>query len=223
MNLKDPKVQKIVVGVLAIMIVSYVYFGTSLLPINYPVRKAHIQEMEQEYNKLSAELEKARKVVADMARLEAEYERLHDQWLSAQELLPEEEEMPDLLRQVTTAGNKAGVAFALFEPQATSPREFHVEHPIKIKVRGGYHQMGIFLSRLSNLDRIVNVANLKLTMPAGRKSAARSQVSNQERADRQKKERLSSETVEAQFTLIAYTLLEGVSHEAVQPQHAKND
>jgi type IV pilus assembly protein PilO len=216
MNLKDPKVQKIVIGALAMIIVSYVYFGTSFLPFTYPVRKAKIQSMEQEYAKLSAELEKARKVVADMPRLEAEYERLHEQWLSAQELLPEEEEMPDLLRQVTTAGNKAGVVFALFEPQATAPREFHVEHPIKVKVRGGYHQVGIFLSRLANLDRIVNVANLKLTVPAGTASAA-------SRKPGAKKTRLSAETVEANFTLVAYTLLEGVSNEAVQPQHAQND
>lgn len=227
MNLKDPKVQKILLVSLAVVVMSYVYFGTGLLPINYPVRKAKIQEMEQEYNKLSAELEKARKVVADMARLEAEYERLHEQWISAQELLPEEEEMPDLLRQVTTAGNKAGVTFALFEPQAASPREFHVEHPIKLKVRGGYHQVGIFLSRLANLDRIVNVANLQVrTAPKTRAKSSgprRGVPDDQQRVERVKKERFSTETVEAQFTLVAYTLLKGVSHEAVEPQHAQND
>jgi type IV pilus assembly protein PilO len=224
MNLKDPKVQKILIGVLGILVVSYVYFGTTLLPITYPVRKAKIQAMEQEYNKLSTELEKARKVVADMARLEAEYERLHEQWLLAQELLPEEEEMPDLLRQVTTAGNKAGVTFALFEPQPVTPREFHAEHPIKVKVRGGYHQVGIFLSRLANLDRIVNVANLQITPPkqqAARGASSRKKGGSEK--DRRKLQRLSTETVEAQFTLVAYTLLKGVENEAVQPQHARNN
>jgi len=225
MNLKDPKVQKILIGVLGILAVSYVYFGTTLLPITYPVRKAKIQAMEQEYNKLSTELEKARKVVADMARLEAEYERLHEQWLLAQELLPEEEEMPDLLRQVTTAGNKAGVTFALFEPQPVTQREFHAEHPVKVKVRGGYHQVGIFLSRLANLDRIVNVANLQITPP--KQQAARGGASSRKKGgddkDRRKLQRLSTETVEAQFTLVAYTLLKGVENEAVQPQHAQNN
>lgn len=222
MNLKDPKVQKIMLGMLAVIVVSYVYFGTTLLPVNYPVRKAKIQAMEQEYNKLSAELEKARKVVADMPRLEAEYDRLHDQWLSAQKLLPEEEEMPDLLRQVTTAGNKSGITFALFEPQPDTPREYHVEHPIKVKVRGGYHQVGIFLSRLANLNRIVNVANLQMQVPPQR-AARSSRPGPKGQGNNVKKERLSSETVEAQFTLIAYTLLKGVENEAVQPQHAKND
>jgi type IV pilus assembly protein PilO len=218
MNLKDPKVQKILIGVLGILVVSYVYFGTTFLPFTYPVRKARIQAMEQEYNKLSTELEKARKVVADMPRLEAEYERLHEQWLSAQELLPEEEEMPDLLRQVTTAGLKAGVAFVLFEPQPESPREFHVEHPIKVRVRGGYHQLGIFLSRLSNMSRIVNVANIQVIPPTQLKSSRTSAKSGA----KNKQARMSTETVDAQFTLIAYTLLKGVSNETVEPQHAQN-
>jgi type IV pilus assembly protein PilO len=136
MNLKDPIVQKTMMGIMAVVILSYVYFGTTLVPINYPVRKAKIGALEKEYAKLSTELEKARKMVGNLARLEAEYERLHEQWLSAQELLPEESEVPDLLRQVTTAGNKAGVEFALFEPQPPAPREFYSEHPIKVMVRG---------------------------------------------------------------------------------------
>jgi type IV pilus assembly protein PilO len=149
-------------GVMAVVILSYVYFGTSFVPINYPVRKAKIEALEKEHAKLSAELEKARQMVGNLARLEAEYERLHTQWLSAQDLLPEAKEMPELLRQVTTAGNKSGIRFALFEPQPPTPREFFSEHPVKIKVRGNYHQIGIFLSRLANMSRIVNVSKLEL-------------------------------------------------------------
>lgn len=201
MNLKDPKVQKIMLGVMTVVILSYVYFGTNFLPFNYPVRKAKIEALEKEYAKLNTELEKARKMVGNLARLEAEYERLHDQWLSAQELLPEEKEIPELLRQVTTAGNKAGVQFALFEPQPPAPREFFSEHPIKIKVRGNYHQVGIFLSRLANMQRIVNVSKLQMVAPGaqGKKSTTGNMKS----------------TVEAEFTLSAYTLMGGVENEEV--------
>jgi type IV pilus assembly protein PilO len=201
MNLKDPLVQKTMIGVMAVLILSYVYFGTTFLPFNYPVRKAKIAALEKEYAKLSTELEKARKMVGNLARLEAEYERLHDQWLSAQELLPEESEMPDLLRQVTTAGNKAGVQFALFEPQPPAPHEFYAEHPIKVKVRGNYHQVGIFLSRLANMPRIVNVSKLQL---------------NSFDTSKNKKQAKTRSTVEAEFTLSAYTLMGGISNEEVQ-------
>jgi len=207
MNLKDPTVQRTMLGVMAVVILSYVYFGTSFLPINYPVRKAKIEALEKEHAKLSAELEKARQMVGNLARLEAEYERLHDQWLSAQDLLPEEKEMPELLRQVTTAGNKSGIRFALFEPQPPTPREFFSEHPIKIKVRGNYHQIGIFLSRLANMSRIVNVTKLELTTTEGGKSKKKKGQTQTSR---------NMNTVEAKFVLSAYTLLGGIANEEVQ-------
>ncbi len=208
MNLKDPIVQKTMMGIMSVVILSYVYFGTTFLPVNYPVRKAKIVALEKEHTKLSAELEKARKMVGNLARLEAEYDRLHDQWLSAQELLPEESEMPDLLRQVTTAGNKAGVEFALFEPQPPAPHEFYSAHPVKVMVRGNYHQVGIFLSRLANMPRIVNVSKLELNIYDAPNKKARGKK-GQSRG-------LSMSTVEAEFTLSAYTLLGGVTNEEVQ-------
>lgn len=209
MNLKDPKIQKIMLGSMAVVILSFIYFGTSFLPFNYPVRRAKIQALEQEHEKLSAELEKARRMVGNLARLEAEYQRLHEQWLSAQQLLPAEQEMPELLRKVTTAGVRAGVEFALFQPQSPSPRDFYSEHPVKVKVRGGYHQVGIFFSRLANMPRIVNVSQLQLIQPSG--------SGNRRGGKRQIK---AMSTVMAEFTLSAYTLTGGVANESIEAETA---
>lgn len=225
MNLKDPKTQKIVLGVIFLAAAGWVYFGTTWLPFNYPVRKAQIAKMEVEHERLAAEVEKARKVVGDLARLEAEYERLHDQWIAAQELLPEEKEMPDLLRRVTTAGSRAGVEFALFQPNAPVAAEFHTAHPIDVTVRGTYHQVGSFLGRLANMERIVNVTDLMLVQPnekTGRKKVSTSKKKkSSEQAARDMVAR-SNNTVEAKFTLTAYTLTGGVTDESVNEQHAQN-
>jgi type IV pilus assembly protein PilO len=225
MSLKDPKTQKIVFGVIALVAAGYVYFGTSFLPFSYPARKAKIAQLETEHERLAAEVEKARKVVGDLARLEAEYERLHDQWLAAQELLPEEKEMPELLRQVTMAGSRAGVEFALFEPKANVTKEFHVEHPIAVTVRGNYHQVGSFIGRLSNLDRIVNVSDIALGQPKELKGGKKKTSTSKKKTDDATKNTAgrSNHTVEAKFTLTAYTLLGGVTSEIVNDQHASND
>lgn len=202
MNLRDPKVQKGIIVVLALISLSYVYFGTTLLPFCYRVKKAKIAELEADYAKLSAEVEKARQIVGNLAKLEAEYERLHHQWESAQQLLPPEEEMPDLLRKVTTAGNKSGIEFMLFQPKPPVVKELYKEHPVAVRVRGGYHELGMFLSRLANLTRIVNVTDLKIN-PAqtAAKDGKRSKIVN------------LNESVIADFTLSAYTLVEGVQNE----------
>jgi type IV pilus assembly protein PilO len=195
MDLKNPKFIKIAIGLLLIGAVSYVYFGSTFFSFCYPVRKAKIEEMEKEYAKLSTELEKARKMVGSLPQLEAEYQRLHDQWMSAQELLPTEKEMPDLLRKITTAGNKSGVQFVLFQPQMTVPGEYFIAHPTKVQVRGSYHQVGVFLSRLANLERIVNVSGLTLEDPSKKRGGKKTD-----------KDKINpNETVFADFTLTAYT------------------
>jgi type IV pilus assembly protein PilO len=222
MNLREPKTQKILIGCIALIAGGYVYFGTTFLPFNYPVRKAKIQELSADYEKLSAEVEKARKVVGDLARLEAEYERLHDQWVSAQELLPEEKEMPDLLRQVTTAGSRSGIEFALFEPEAPVAHELYTDHPITVTVRGNYHQVGSFMGRLSNLERIVNVTDLAMMQPAESKHSKKKTSTSKKKQQDQSTDQVarSNNTVEAHFTLTAYTLLAGVTGEVVNPQQA---
>ena len=196
MNLKDPNIQKILLAVVCVIVVSYLYFGTSLLPFFYKERKAKIEAMEQEHAKLSADLEKARQMVGKLPQLEAEYDRLHEQWQAAQELLPEEQEMPDLLRKVTTAGARAGIEFVLFQPGPPQVHEDYKAHPVQVRVRGGYHQLGIFLSRLANLERIVNVT--ALTLNATTKPGKSDKSSAQER-----------NTVIADFTLTAHTLYAG--------------
>jgi len=207
MNLREPKTQKIIIAVLALIAVSYVYFGTSVLPFCYGVRKARIAELKEEHARLSAELEKARQMVGSLARLEAEYGRLHQQWESAQELLPLEEEMPDLLRKVTTAGNKAGVEFMLFQPKPPVAKEMFKEYPVAVRVRGGYHELGTFLSGLSNMSRIVSVSELKINAAAQAKDAKNAKKS---------KAAGLSETVVADFTLSAFTLIEGAPHETAR-------
>lgn len=223
MNLKDSKTQKILLGCFALIVGGYIYFGTSLLPFNYPVRKAKIEALSAEHEKLAAEVEKARKVVGDLARLEAEYERLHDQWLSAQELLPEEKEMPELLRQVTTAGSRSGVEFALFQPATPVAHEFYTDHPVQVTVRGNYHQVGSFIGRLSNLERIVNVDDLAMVQPVDKKGPKKKTTTSKKKAAADTQDNAGSRTnttVEARFTLTAYTLLTGVTAVPVEPQQA---
>jgi type IV pilus assembly protein PilO len=156
------------------------------VPFTYPAKKAEIAQLDARHQELSQDLEKARLLVRNLERVEREYEILHQQWDVAQTLLPERNEMPDLLRKVTAAGQQSGVEFELFKPRPPLPRGFYADNPIEVRVRSGYHQTGVFLSRLANLNRIVNVSDLKM-----------------KGLDRQDEQPF---TVETSMTLTAYTL-----------------
>jgi len=185
-DVKDPKVVRWLVAALVILVVVPIYFMTTLVPFTYVARKDEIAQLEERHQKLSRDLEKARLLVRNLERVEREYEILNQQWQVAQTLLPEINEMPNLLRKVTAAGQQSGIEFELFKPQAIVPQGFYNDNPVSVKIQGGYHQTGVFLSRLANLNRIVNVSNLRL----------------KELPDQDEQ----PFTVETEMTLTAYTL-----------------
>lgn len=196
MDFKNPMVQKTIVLVILLTIFSYVYFFTQFMPFFFQPRKARIEALTADYEKISADLEKARKTVGNLEKLEEEYERLHEKWMAAQSLLPQEKEVAELLRKVTRAGNQAGVDFQLFQPQEPINKEFIAENPVKVRIKGQYHQLGVFLSKVANLDRIINVSDIRIT------SVEKAKGPKDSKATR-------NFTIEAEMTMTAYTLLEG--------------
>ena len=47
-----------------------------------------------------------------------------------------------------------------FKPQAITTRELHAEWPITLELEGTYHNLGMFLDRVSKFPRIINVSGL---------------------------------------------------------------
>jgi type IV pilus assembly protein PilO len=156
-------VQRILISSLVSVVVLYLFFGSSMLGFSYKAQKANIQQMQGEYDKLSSDLERARITARNLPKLEQEYEYLHSQWLIASNLLPEENDMEPLLRKVSAAAQQAGLVWVEFRPEAPVQREFYTENSISIEVEGNFHQVGAFLGQVANLNRIVNVRNVKLT------------------------------------------------------------
>jgi len=80
--------------------------------------------------------------------------------------LPNKTEVPNLLVDITQAGLGRGLNFVLFKPEKEKPQEFYAELPINIKVTGGYHELGQFVSDLAALPRIVTIGNIDITTDA---------------------------------------------------------
>ncbi|RKZ14709.1 hypothetical protein DRQ50_08550 [bacterium] len=161
-DVKDPKLLRWAAAIVLVLVVLPMYFVADQYPVTWAARSEQIGQLEARHNKLSQDLEKARLLVRNLERVEQEYAILHEQWNVAQTLLPEENEMPNLLRKVTAAGQQSGVEFELFRPRNPINQGFYMENPVEVKVQGGYHQTAVFLSRLANLNRIVNVSEMRV-------------------------------------------------------------
>ncbi|MGL5742583.1 MAG: type 4a pilus biogenesis protein PilO [Legionella sp.] len=76
--------------------------------------------------------------------------------------LPEKNEMPGLLEEVSKTGVTSGLRFELFAPQPEVVHDFYIELPIKVSVVGTYFQLAMFISLLAELNRIVTLHDFNL-------------------------------------------------------------
>jgi len=161
-DLKSPALQKVLLSIVVGGGLSGVFFFTHLLPFTYPNQQKRITELKTEKDNKANELSRARAIVADLPRFEAEYEQLHERWASAAELLPTERQLPVLMRRISLAAQQSGVGFSMFRPAGPRNEQHYTETPIQISVFGNYHQIGSFLAELANMRRIVTVAHVQL-------------------------------------------------------------
>ena len=85
---------------------------------------------------------------------------------SLRPILPEEKDVGDLLRRIQTLATQSNLVIKGFRPQAIAAREMHAEWPISLELEGSYHNLGLFLDRVSKFPRIINIGGLVLTAHA---------------------------------------------------------
>ncbi|HHT0592659.1 TPA: type 4a pilus biogenesis protein PilO [Legionella anisa] len=76
--------------------------------------------------------------------------------------LPEKNQMPGLLEDISKTGVASGLRFELFAPQPEVVHDFYVERPIKISVVGTYFQLAMFISRVAEMNRIVTLHDFSI-------------------------------------------------------------
>lgn len=78
--------------------------------------------------------------------------------------LPAKNEMANLLEDISKTGIASGLTFELFQPEAEIPHDFYMELPITIIVLGNYHQLAVFISRITQMSRIVTWHDFEITV-----------------------------------------------------------
>ena len=77
--------------------------------------------------------------------------------------MPTKAEVANLLIDISQTGLASGLEFRLFKPSQAVKKDFYSELPINIKVVGKYEELGIFVSGLASLPRIVTVHNVDIS------------------------------------------------------------
>jgi type IV pilus assembly protein PilO len=133
-----------------------------------------IEDQGQQIDKLSAELQAKQAQIDEghaieqkLPEFEAEIASLERKLGDIQQILPSRTETGDLLRWIKNLGDQSNLDLNSFAPGALKPVEFYKEFPIDMNVVGRYHDLGLFLDRVSKYSRIINVDNLHMQSNPG--------------------------------------------------------
>ena len=88
--------------------------------------------------------------------------------------LPKDAEVPGLIEDISRAALANGLTIEGMEIEAERAAGFYTELPIRIAVRGGYHEVGAFASDVANLPRIVTLHDFEIAPrePSGKSGTA---------------------------------------------------
>jgi type IV pilus assembly protein PilO len=87
-------------------------------------------------------------------------------------ILPTDRDAGDLLRRVQTLAVQSNLTILGFRPQAITLNEMHAEWPISLQLEGNYHNLGLFLDKVSKFPRIINVGSINLVQKTPPEAAA---------------------------------------------------
>ena len=118
--------------------------------------KKDVALLEQRLRTVKIRVKKLKQFKEDHAKVKAAFDE-------ALKLLPDKREIPDLLRSISQMGTDSRLEFRLFSPQPENSKDFYMEIPVALEVKGDYRNVTRFFDRIGRMDRIVNILNLSMS------------------------------------------------------------
>ena len=143
-----------------VVLITGLNFWLVIMPLN-----DEIEAQEAEQVRLDKDLAEKQEIAQNLNERRREMDLLEQKLAEALTELPERKDIEELLAQLNDIGKKSNLDIAAVEPQAEQQASFYARIPIKMAVAGNYHEIAMFLQEVSNLRRIVNVNNIRLSSP----------------------------------------------------------
>jgi type IV pilus assembly protein PilO len=132
----------------------------------YYITLDQLNELEQLENKeqnLRKVFAKKQKKAINLPDYREQFKQIEASLSEMIKQMPTKAEVASLLIDISQTGLASGLEFRLFQPSGVIRKDFYSELPIKINVVGEYQELGLFVSGLASLPRIVTVHNIDIS------------------------------------------------------------
>ncbi|HXV75685.1 MAG TPA: type 4a pilus biogenesis protein PilO [Candidatus Polarisedimenticolaceae bacterium] len=135
---------------------------------NLGAMQDEITQLENDYAVKEAKIREGQAIEQRLPEFEREIETLQRKLGDIQQILPTNQETGDLLAWIKNVGDQSNLDLKSFSPGGLKPVDFYKEFPIEMQVVTRYHDLGIFLDKVSKYSRIINVDNLRINQSSER-------------------------------------------------------
>jgi type IV pilus assembly protein PilO len=156
LKLSTQKKVSILVAILCVIAGLYLY------AFFFP-QKDGLTTARVELNRLAKELNESKAITRDLQKFKEQVQKLNEELKTALTQLPNEREIPEILKNISSLGKESNLEFTLFRPRPEEPQQFYAKVPIELVALGSYHNIGIFFDKVSKLPRIINVVDFNMT------------------------------------------------------------
>jgi type IV pilus assembly protein PilO len=156
--LKLPTPKKVAILAVILCVIAGLYLYVFFIPWQDEIKVART-----ELSKLSKELTESKAITRDLQKFKDQVNKLNEELKSALTQLPNEKEIPEILKTISSLGKESNLEFTLFRPKPEVPQQFYAQVPIELVALGNYHNIGLFFDRVSKLPRIINVVDFNMT------------------------------------------------------------
>jgi len=129
----------------------------------YTAQMPRLERVEQEEQELRLSFEQKQKKAANFDAYQGQLAEIERSFGTMLRQLPGKTEIPNLLVDISQTGLAAGLQEELFQPVSENRKDFYAEKPIKIRLKGKYHEFGKFVSDIAALPRIVTLHDIAIT------------------------------------------------------------
>ena len=124
--------------------------------------QAAIDAKRAQLASIRSEIDRGLAITRRLPEFRKEVAELELQLARLRAVLPEEQDVAELLRRVQGMATESNLTIRGFMPKNVAKKQLHMEWPIELKLEGRYHDLGSFLERVSKFPRIINVNGMKL-------------------------------------------------------------
>jgi type IV pilus assembly protein PilO len=158
--LERPKIQKIAILAVTVILIAALYYSFVYSPRSDEVAKL-ADSVEIARNEKAAKEAKA----ANLPRLQRDLKEKEMQLQKAVAELPNQKQIAALLTNISAQAQQAGLNVLLFRPRPEAFQEFYAEVPVDITVKGNFHNTVSFFDAVGRLDRLINIDNIGFRNP----------------------------------------------------------